>query len=288
MTSSPEHKNVEATATILEKATSTPVMDFGHYYAKREDLACATNLEIYPSGSKVRQYTAMAVVTPSLPMVVGCSADSAMQIYVAAAAEAHGVEGIVYTAERAVPTDATRYAVARGAKVIHVRPGYLSVIRARAREYAMSLPSGCVRWDPRRAVEDTALQCGNIPDSVRRIVVATGSGLTAAGVLVGLARAGRWNPVVAVAVSDMATVERIMAAAQKVVDGRLPHVRIIRVPQPYGRWVAAKLPDGTVLDPYYAAKVLPYVEKGDLFWIPGLRPLAAMPAECRRELDRSK
>jgi hypothetical protein len=32
------------------------------------------------------------------------------------------------------------------------------------------------------------------------------------------------------------------------------------------------LPDSTVLDPYYAAKAMPYVLRGDVLWVSGRRP----------------
>lgn len=60
----------------------TRVDRFGDWYAKREDLAGYTG-DGAPSGAKVRQYVGMiANSDPSATLMVGCSADSAMQVYV--------------------------------------------------------------------------------------------------------------------------------------------------------------------------------------------------------------
>lgn len=263
----------------------TPVIDYGGWWAKRDDLACVTGDE-YPSGSKVRQYHKMALAAPGAPMVVGCSADSAMQIYVAAAAKQFGVPGVVFTAARAVPTAATQYARSMGACVHEVRPGYLSKCRSGARNYCKAL-GAVVRWDVAGAVADATRQCRNIPTGVRRIIVPTGSGLTCAGVLIGLANLGLRIPVVAVAVSTLATQAKIMQTVARFWGDRpVPKLTVVHAGGKYGDWVAAVLPDGSALDPYYAAKALVYTGPGGCLWVPGMRPRAAIPDVCLREIDR--
>jgi 1-aminocyclopropane-1-carboxylate deaminase/D-cysteine desulfhydrase-like pyridoxal-dependent ACC family enzyme len=255
----------------------TRVQSFGSWAAKRDDEACYVGPE-YPSGSKWRQYLAMAERLPGAPMVVGCSAASAMQIYVAAAARHTGARGVVYVPSRRTRTAATEYAASMGAEVCEVRPGYLSVVRMRAKEYARGLPA-YVRWDPALAVRDAADQVENVPGDVERIVVPTGSGLTAAGVLVGLAERGRRTRVLVVAVSDLADRAKIIEVARRtfpgVGDGTV--LDFMRAPGQYEDHVSASLPDGATLDPYYAAKTLEYVRPGDCLWVPGVRPKRAMP-----------
>lgn len=258
----------------------TPVHSFGGWCAKREDLAAFTS-DTNPSGSKVRQYARMAAAAPGVPMLVGCSAHSAMQIYVAAAAKTAGVPAHIYVPERKQRTDATLYAIAQGAYIHEVRPGYLSVVRTRAREGAKEL-GRVVKWDVDGALRDAYDQCANLPD-VRRVVVATGSGLTAAGVLAGCA--GRVSHVLAVCVSPMADAATIRLNAAKLTPKTLPIFGLMPVKERYEQPVAAVLPDGTPLDPFYAAKVMPYIEQDDCFWIPGLRPLAAFPKSVRTKLD---
>jgi 1-aminocyclopropane-1-carboxylate deaminase/D-cysteine desulfhydrase-like pyridoxal-dependent ACC family enzyme len=269
----------------------TPVEAYAEgWWAKRED-AYGPASELYPRGAKVRQYAAMvAAASPGASMVVGCtSAASAMQVYVAAAAHQAGVPGIVYLPARAQPTAATEYAVALGAEVHAVKPGWPSYVRACARKHAQSLPAA-VAWNSRLALQDTAEQAQNIPAACQRVVIPTGSGLTAAGVLVGLARAGRSHlPVLAVCVSSLATETRILALAARFLPllYREPALALVRAPGRYDAWTPGWLPNGAPLDPFYAARALPYVQPGDCFWCTGIRPLAAMPEACQ-ELYRLK
>jgi hypothetical protein len=263
----------------------TPIDNFGKYWVKREDKAGWINPD-YPSGSKVRQYAAMA--QPNVPMIVGCSSTSAMQIYVAAAAKQNQVPGIIYVSKCKEPTEATQYAKEMGAEIVEVKPGYMNVVRSKARARAIELGK-TVKWDVKRAIADAAVQVENLP-SCRRIVVATGSGLSAAGVLAGLALRGLDTPVVAVAVSPLASVEGIIGAAM-LQAGATPiksWFRLILHPMKYTQPLVKELPDGTPLDPFYAAKALSFVQDGDVLWIPGLRPVRSMPKECREAFKNWK
>lgn len=74
----------------------TPVQPCGSWWAKREDRACYRGPE-WPSGSKVRQFTDMlAAAAPGTPLVVGCGAFSAIQVYLAAAGQDAGVPAHVF------------------------------------------------------------------------------------------------------------------------------------------------------------------------------------------------
>jgi len=77
-----------------------------------------------------------------------------------------------------------------GADIVQHRPGYNSVIKARARSDARSrgwreIPFG---MECDEAIEQTALQVKKIPKEVERIVVPVGSGMSLAGILHGLYR----------------------------------------------------------------------------------------------------
>lgn len=225
---------------------------------------------------------------PNVPMIVGCASNSAMQIYVAAAANQAKVPGIIYTAKCNEPTDATRYALEMGAEVNEVRPGYMGVLRKRARDRAKQL-GPVVRWDVNGAIADAAVQVVNLPSNAKTVVIPTGSGLTAAGVLVGLVKIGLTIPVLAVAVSSLADRDNILNLARKhlSVFGRLdepnfPTFTLIREDMKYSEPLVRRLPDDTPLDPFYAAKALDYVSEGDVLWVPGLRPIRSMPLICRR------
>lgn len=250
----------------------TRVDRFGGWWAKREDLACDAGPHL-PAGSKVRQYLAMAANhPPGTPMIVGCSADSCQQVYVAAAAKQAGCRGVVVVPARAKRTPATEWCAAMGAEVVEVRPGYPSVCRAEAKRRAAEL-GGCIRWDRAKAVADAADQCANLPEC-RRVVVPTGSGLTAAGVLAGLAAAGRRGvTVVAVAVSGMAKESVVLKLAAGLASGPLPPFWLVPPCCPYGQPRRAALPDDTPLDSYYAAKAVRHIQDGDCLWVPGRRPV---------------
>lgn len=262
----------------------SPVHKFGNLWVKREDLAHWSALE-YPSGSKVRQYMTMALTPkagppPSnkVPCLVGCSANSAMQIYVAATARQLGAQGIVCIPKRKVKTDATKYAERMGAEIHEIKPGYLSVVRKFARQIQID-KEHVVAWDRAGAIEDTIRQCQNIPEGVKRIIVPTGSGLTAAGILVGTNL-----EVVAVCTSPMSDKEKIirLANSTRKFKGSSDRLTVIPPLTPYDIPQIAELPDGTPLDPFYSAKAWDYMKENDLFWPPGLRPVISMPEICQK------
>jgi len=265
----------------------TPVSQFDGWYAKREDLASWVSLD-HPSGSKVRQYMAMAKDAPGAPMIVGCASYSCMQVYVASAAKLTGVPAHVFVPKRNRLTEASEYAAYMGAIIHLVAPSWGNVLRSRARDFGKQFPK-IVRWNPRLALKDAMTQCANIPDDVKRVIVPTGSGLTAAGVLAGLALKRKRPLVLAIAVSELANDAKIMKLAAETVGlttGRLfnhhlPNFSLKRAAEKYGEAMLGWLPDGTPLDPYYAAKAVRYVQPGDCLWLPGLRPLRAMPEPMR-------
>ncbi|HVN89923.1 MAG TPA: hypothetical protein VMT61_08915 [Candidatus Binataceae bacterium] len=211
----------------------------------------------------------MIAATPGT-LIVGCSAASAMQVYVADCANRHGLPGIVYVAGRKKPTPSTKYAMTAGVDVRPVSPGYLTTVRARARAEALRI-GGCVGWSESTAKEDTAAQCANIPDDVKRIVVPTGSGATLKGIVDGMKRLGRSVPILAVAVSGM----------YEDVDG----VEAIHLTRDYDDEEAAILPDGSYLDPYYAAKALKFVRPGDCLWVSGRRSILAIKKITRTKIE---
>lgn len=260
-------------------AALTPVQAFEGWHAKREDLAGYTD-EASPSGAKVRQYRAMIEAAPDNAVLgVGCSADSAMQIYVAHSAHVYGRRAYVVVPGRNDRTAATRYAAAMGAEIIEVSPGYPSVYRARLRALAGDLGVPMVRWDLGHAARDTAAQVVNLPADARRVIVPTGSGLTAAGIIGGLAAIERPDvEVVAVCVSGLASEAKVRGSAEKFFGADAAagaRLHVIPPASAYGRPTAATLPDGTALDPFYAAKARDHVRPGDVFWVSGRRPAAA-------------
>lgn len=274
----------------------TPITYFDGWCAKREDYAFKSGANT-PSGLKVRQFVKMCSDNPGVPMVVGCSADSAMQIYVAWASKQLGVPATIFVPRRKKKSSATKYAMAMGAEVHEVYPGYATVYRKHARDYARAI-GGAVRWNPFQAIHDTAIQCMNLPTDVKRVIVPTGSGLVAAGVMAGLAIMRRPDiEVVAVCVSDLANEDNIRHNCNIMVDAitkayydpilrpEIPVLSMQRTSGGYGDWVFETMPDNSVLDPFYSAKAMPYIQDGDCLWASGMRPYDSCPDEWKILFD---
>jgi 1-aminocyclopropane-1-carboxylate deaminase/D-cysteine desulfhydrase-like pyridoxal-dependent ACC family enzyme len=266
-------------ATMFETGL-TPCQHF-EFYAKREDLACFQD-EATPSGAKVRQYAAMVARAPdNAVLAVGCSAASAMQVYVAALGEQLQRPAYIAVPRRKQRHPCTEWCVKHGAIIIETVPGYPSVFRARIRERMKELGLIAVRWNVRAAALDTAEQVANVPPDARRIVVPNGSGLTAAGIIGGLWQLGRQD----VEVHLISTHDTVGTRAQvlKLVlkyfgEEAVKQARVSWRAQtmPYQRAVHnVRLADGMLLDPFYAAKAACYCLAEDVLWITGRRPLAS-------------
>lgn len=252
----------------------TPITWFDGWCAKREDLACHIGAD-RPSGAKVRQYLGMVSKFPKgTPMVVGCSAFASQQIYVADAALRANAPAFIFVPKRKEKTEATKWCENNGVIVSFVSPGYPSVYRSEARKKSKEL-GGCIKWDSTQAIKDTMEQVVNIPESVARVVVISASGLTAAGVIAGLAEIGASSITVkCVAVSELASLQEVIKIAAQHTQKTLPKVEYERVAEKYGKAVKARLPDGTPLDCNYTAKAMRFVQPGDCLWVSGMRPLS--------------
>ena len=156
-----------------------------------------------------------------------------------------------------------------GAEIIQHKPGYNSVIIARAKEYAeetgfTEIPFG---MECDEAITQTRNQVSNIPKEAKRLVIAVGSGMSLCGVLHGLADAGRQDlPVIAIWVGADPE-KRINQYAP---EGWENQVTLIKSDEEYSKHIEAKL-GGVDLDPVYEAKAHKYLEPGDVFWNVGHR-----------------
>jgi hypothetical protein len=128
-------------------------------------------------------------------------------------------------------------------------------------------------------VEQTAAQARTLGlAGVARVVVAVGSGMTLAGLIVGLPAQ---VPILGVIVGSdptrrldrWAPMWRIRGGVDLVVQGDR---------HAYHRPAHDSTLDGLPLDPYYEAKCAPYLRPGDLFWIVGIRQTASDPEGGRR------
>ena len=245
----------------------TPVEQRGDYWLKRDDLYEYAGVR----GGKVRTCRVLCerAVDAGVAGVVTAGSRHSPQVEIVAAVAAHlGLRCRAHVPAGA-PTEQLEYAAQLGAELVAHRPGYNSVIVARAREDALALgwhevPFG---MECSEAVQATSGQVFNLPEC-ERVVVAIGSGMTAAGITVGMAA---WWP-------------ELVPPMLGVVVGADPERRLDRWAWPfwrgllelrlaresYGEHVAGEL-EGVLLDEVYEAKVLPFLEPGDLLWVVGRR-----------------
>ena len=166
---------------------------------------------------------------------------------------------------------------AAGAEVVQHKPGYNSVIIARAREDAeargwTNIPFG---MECAEAVKQTRAQAANIPEGVKRIVIAVGSGMSLAGLLWGLKDAGRHIPVIGVKVGAD-PVKRLKEYAPPDWQER---VILEESGTDYHAEAGEKVFRGLLLDPIYEAKCAPLLQAGDLLWVVGIRETAITAAD---------
>lgn len=251
------------------------------WYVKRDDLGAFTSADM-PSGAKVRQYRAMIDAAPDDSVLAGGGgAAAAMQVYIAALGLAYGRDAYVSVPRRTIRHPSTVWAANHGATVLEVVPGYPSQYRARIRALPAELGRPVVRWDRHLAAWDTADQVRNVPGDVYRVVVPSGSGLTAAGIIIGLLQHGPLEVprVKVIATSPMAHRDKILAWVRQFaphLDPSPVKLEIVPTGMDYARPVRRCLP-GEVdeLDPWYAAKGVDHMQRGELLWVVGRRPASA-------------
>jgi hypothetical protein len=256
----------------------TIVQDTGlGWWVKRDDLAGFTS-EHMPSGAKIRQYFGMIEASPpEAVLAVGCRSVSATQVYLGAMHILTGREAYVCVAATKVESPSTIWAREHDVHVRSVIAPGPNVYRKRMREWLDELGVPAVRWDRRLACEDMAYQVKNLPSDVKRVVVPSGSGLCAAGIAGGLLREGRED--VQVVVGAVATQALSNCVENWVAEFFEPrdtyNIVHITAPGSVNRPAFRYLPDGTQLDSFYAAKMIPLMQDGDVLWVVGRRPMAA-------------
>ena len=250
----------------------TPIEQHGEIWMKREDAHAFAGVR----GSKVR--TCVHFIERAAAAKVGVttagSRHSPQVNFVAQIAHRLGVPCRVHvpTGELTPELIAAR---AAGAKIIQHEYGYNTVITARAREDAqergwIEIPYG---MESKEAVDFTKPQVANIPTEAKRIVNSCGSGMTLAGILWGLVDQERKVPVIAVCVGNIPE-ERLDRWAP---PGWRDMVTLIDDPSRYEDPADYTVYDDVILDAYYEAKCIPYLEPGDLLWVSAIRP-SAVPA----------
>lgn len=262
---------------------ATPIERRGNYWLKRDDLFAFAGVR----GGKVR--SCRDIVDRNASGIVTAGSRSSPQVeIVSSIAKHYGLPCRVH-----VPTGddtaETLAAAQNGAEVVRHRPGYNSVIVARAREDAeergwQEVPFGMQCKD---AVETNAAQIfhAQLHSSIKRIVVPVGSGMTLAGIVTGIKRRGLGLKVLGVTVGAD-PIERL--------DRWAPFWRDFATLVPagvdYHHRVDAEI-DGLNLDPIYEAKCVKFLEPNDLLWVVGVRESSRRDARrpvwvCGDSMDR--
>lgn len=264
----------------------TPVQRVGPILVKRDDLFTVAGVR----GGKAR--TCWHLAQGATGLVTAGSRSSPQVNIVAQIARQLAIPCQVHVPVGELSAE-VQQAQEAGAKIVPHKPGYNSVIIARAKEAADKnawryIPFGMECWE---AVSQTSLQVANLPDwgpqSYNRIVVPVGSGMTLCGVVHGMMQ--RWPgapaPIVLgvwVGAVPFARLERYMppplainvhVILRRFGVGTLGGLRVgyAQAHQLGGERAAWFAQAGIVLDEYYETKAAEYLQLGDLFWIVGIR-----------------
>jgi 1-aminocyclopropane-1-carboxylate deaminase/D-cysteine desulfhydrase-like pyridoxal-dependent ACC family enzyme len=161
-----------------------------------------------------------------------------------------------------------KIAKSKGATIKQVSPGYETVITRRAKDYAERndcayIPFGMDTPDVHHL---TAEQVKNIPNDVKRIVIPVGSASSIIGVIEGVLKYKKDLKVLGVVVgaNPIKKLNKYVPEWKSVASLVYPKMK-------YSQPAKETSLNGVELDPYYEAKTLPYIQKGDLLWIVGVR-----------------
>lgn len=240
----------------------TPIQEADGILLKREDLFQIGGVQ----GGKVR--SCWSYIQGARGLVTAGSRKSPQVNIVASLAKELGIPCFAHCPSGDLGPELL-LAKEKGAQIIQHKAGYNNVIKARAREQAQELgflevPFG---MEHPGAVSETMQQTQNLPfGSFSRIVIAAGSGMSLSGLLQGLKALDQRIPVLAISVGA----DPIPQLEKYAPPGWRDMVEIRKSPHDYHKEIEAQI-GGIQLDPIYEAKVLEFLQPGDLFWIVGIR-----------------
>ena len=231
-------------------------------YVKRDDLFEVAGVK----GGKAR--TCWYLAQGATGLITAGSRVSPQVKIVSAIAKALNIPCRVHVPSGSY-TEELQCAKDNGAEVIQHRPGYNSVIIARAFSDSLKhkdwtyIPFGMEHF---AAILETAWQVGNLPTNAKRIVIPVGSGMSLAGVLWGMKMFGIDLPVLGVCVGANPT-KRLNKYAP---TGWADKIDLIEAGQDYHKRLDIQI-SGIELDPIYEAKCIKFLKNEDIFWIVGKR-----------------
>lgn len=244
----------------------TPIECHGGHRVKRDDLFSIAG----QSGGKARACWTLASMRKTVGLITAGARQSPQIEIVAGISKNLGIRCRAHTSTGQY-TPELEYAASLGAEIIQHRPGYNSVIIARAVGDAADNPDWTYipfGMECLAARDATAAQCANIPRDTHRIVVPVGSGMSMAGIITGLDAMGNTQTQVVgivVGAAPFARITRYIPLFSKREWSLIPS------PIPYHKPAPVTRLGDLELDPIYEAKCLPYLQEGDLLWVVGKR-----------------
>lgn len=242
----------------------TPVEFVNGIYFKRED-----KFKIFDvCGAKSRQ-AYYIIKNSNYDTICTCGSRLSPQIQIVANICKHLNKKCVCFTNRGKLTEELKSAISDGAEIIQNDKWiYNNVVIYHTKEYCTKnnvfyVPFG---MESLEAIKQTAFQVKNIPNNVKNIVIVAGSGLNLCGVLWGLKIYNKKCKVKAIQVG-----KDINEILKKYAPMDLSNLEIIKSELDYHTSYDNNNFCGIELDKIYEAKCIPYIKKGDLFWIIGKR-----------------
>ena len=246
----------------------TPVERHGNFWVKRDDCFVYNGT----NGNKVRSTLKIALKENAVGLVGVGSRHSPQITRVARVAQALGIPCRVHV-PKGKDTPEIVDCRESGAEVIRHPAGYNSVIKKRAADDAEKSGWTLVPFagESKITIACVQAQFSNVAkmlSKVNRIVVPVGSGMTLAGVLQALKKAGDTEtPVLGV---------RVGGNPEPFLDRWAPagwrdRVQIVKSKLKYSQHAPLVQLESVTLDPVYEAKCIPFLQLNDLLWVVGIR-----------------
>ena len=258
----------------------TPIEWVDGYCFKRDDKFIYHNV----NGGKVRSALKLCKDVKTGLTTAGSKKSPQIQI-ISEIAKYNHLSFIAFTPGGEL-TPELLYAQNNGAKIEQLKMGFNNNLIKKAQQKALELNYKYIPFgmDCAEVLDDIADQVQNIPLEVKRIVVVVGSGITLSGILMGLEKYKINKEVVGICIG---------ANPEKRLNRYVPFwkskCRLIQSEREYDYEVRENKFCGIELDGIYEAKCIPYIQKGDLFWIigKGIRSLSkCSEPENRKPKDK--
>lgn len=248
----------------------TPVEKVGNLYFKRDDLFEFGGMY----GAKVRAAKILCekAKAEGYTTITSLGAKSSPQINIlASVCKELGLKAVGHTTNAELQYD-MRQAVSKGAKIIQHPYGYTNVLIKRAKEYAKNnnayyLPFGMDDVESVYATEEEVKSILPYIDDINRVVIVVGSGINLAGLIRGFMKYKINKPVLGVCVG--------FKGVPKILDKYIgeniwqKHCELITANQPYNDFAEYTRVNGIDIDSTYEGKCVPFLQKGDLYWLIG-------------------